>query len=334
MEPRRCGNFFWGFVGAVGVSLAGYVPHAAVVSKWFTRKRGLALGITSSGLGFGALLIVFVQGLIDLAGWRWAYRIMGLIVIGVIVPLAAIFQRAKAEDLGFRPDGECQEPAQASSPSPSRHLVKDPEWRSQDWTLWKALRSCRFWALFSCFFCFHGVAIGFLPAHQVALAVDVGYSPIQAAAIYSLYGVTQTIGQSLGFLGDRIGWERSYSLASLLAFFGILSIFGVRDNSQPWLLYSYGILLGFGAGLMHPAATGAVADLFQGRHFGSIFGAITFGFGIGGAASSWLGGFLFDQWGSYRLSLILAMVAIFVALGSMWLAAPRKVIARGTNRVI
>jgi MFS family permease len=85
---------------------------------------------------------------------------------------------------------------------------------------------------------------------------------------------------------------------------------------------------------MHPAATGAAADLFQGRHFGSIFGGITFGFGIGGAPSSWLGGYLFDKMGSYHVRLILAMVAIVVALASMWLAAPRKVIARGANRVI
>ncbi len=321
---------FWGFIGAVGVSLSGLVPHAAVVTRWFLRRRGTALGIISSGLGSGSLLVIIVQYLINIVGWRFTYNLMGAMIIGVILPLAALFQRSEAKDKGLLPDGDAAGAIDSItiSKSDTSVLVIDKEWISKEWTLVGAMRSYRLWALFSCFFFFHGVAVAFLLAHQVAYVVDVGYSPIFAASIFSLYGITQTIGQAFGFINDRIGWERGYSLSCILSLIGIFCIFLIKDTTNPWLLYAYGIFVGIGSGLMIPAVTGAATDLFQGRHFGAIYGFITFGFGVGGAISSWLGGYLFDRFGNYKLNFAISMLSICIACCSIWIAGPRKVIVR------
>lgn len=321
---------FWGGVSAVGVSLSGYVPHAVIVSRWFLRKRGMALGIIASGLGIGSLLVVLVQYLISKIGWRLSYELMGLIIISVILPLATIFQRSRPEDMGQMPYGipTMNQNTFVEQKPNSYQLIINKAWVSRNWTLTRAMKSYQFWALFSCLFCFHGIVLGFLIAHQVVFAVDMGYSPIFAATIFSLYGITQTIGQSLGFINDRIGWERGYSLACLLSFIGIFLIFSVKDTSQPWLLYLYCIFIGLGTGLTLPAVTGAATDLFQGQHFGAIYGFITFGFGIGGAISSWLGGYLFDRFGNYKLNFAISMLSICIACCCIWIAGPRKVIAR------
>lgn len=321
---------FWGCIGAVGVSLSGLVPHTTVVTRWFSRKRGMALGIISSGLGLGSLLVIFVQYLINTVGWRVTYNLMGAIIIGVILPLAALFQRSEAKDKDLLPDGDDRGAINFFTRLRSDALPFpiDKEWVSREWTLARAMRSYRFWALFLCFFFFHGVAIAFLLAHQVAYVVDVGYSLIFAASIFSLYGITQTIGQAFGFINDRIGWERGYSLSCILSLIGIFCILLIKDTTNAWLLYAYGIFTGIGSGLMIPTATGAATDLFQGRHFGAIYGFITFGFGVGGAASSWLGGYLFDRFGNYKLNFVISMLSICIACGSIWIAGPRKVIVR------
>ena len=169
------------------------------------------------------------------------------------------------------------------------------------------------------------MTISFLLSHQVIFAIDAGYSPIFAASIFSLYGVTQAIGQSFGFVTDRIGREKSYTLSCVLGFAGLLCILSVKDISTPWLLYAYSILMGLGTGLMIPAVSGAAADLFQGSHFGAIYGFITFGFGVGGAISPWLAGYLFDKYQSYTPAFGIAMLSLGIACCSIWIAGPRKV---------
>jgi MFS family permease len=319
---------FWGLIGAAGISISAFVPHTVVISRWFLKRRGMALGIISSGTGLGSLLTFFVQYLIELFGWRTAYVIMGAAILVVIVPLAAFFQRSRPEDMGLLPDGAERNTdtiAVIKMDTSAYPLLGEKQSIYHEWTLLKATKDSSFWALFSCLFCFNGVAIGFLLAHQVAFVIDIGHTATFAALIFGIFGITQFIGQSFGFITDRIGREKGYTLACLLSFLGVLCIFSVKDTMRPWLLYSYGILTGLGTGLMLPAVSGAAADLFQGRHFGSIYGLITFGFGMGGAMSSWLGGYIFDAFGGYKIAFIISMLGLCAACWSMWVAAPRRI---------
>ena len=81
----------FGLLTSAGVALAGWVPAVILVQRWFPHRVGTAIGITSSGIGTGIFLVVpTCQWLIDTVGWRWAWRIAGIVVCAWIVP-AALF---------------------------------------------------------------------------------------------------------------------------------------------------------------------------------------------------------------------------------------------------
>jgi MFS family permease len=317
--------FFWGIMAAAGVAFSAYVPHAAVVSRWFLQRRGLVLGIISSGMGLGSLLVICMQYLINAVGWRHTYVLMAIVIIAVVIPLTLIFQKAQPQIMGLLPYG-CQENGDEFKEKPSfeGHTSNDKGSISADYTLLSAMKTRSFWALFSCFFFFNGMTISFLLSHQVIFAVDAGYSPIFAASILSLYGATSAAGQSCGFITDVIGREKGYTLSCFLALLGMIFLSLVRDISHPEFLYLYSIFVGLGTGLMIPSVSGAAADLFHGRHFGAIYGVITSGFGFGGAISPWLGGYLYDKFHTYFPAIIISILSLCIACFSIWLAKPRR----------
>jgi len=72
-----------------------------------------------------------------------------------------------------------------------------------------------------------------------------------------------------------------------------------------------------------------ISDVYRGRHFGAIFGAISVANAVGGSSGPWVAGRIFDVTGGYRLALLLALVAALVAVGTLWAAAPRRGAAAG-----
>ena len=76
-------------------------------------------------------------------------------------------------------------------------------------------------------------------------------------------------------------------------------------------------------GMFSPALIAGAADLFYGKHFGTVNGILFMGFGIGGAIGPWLGGYIFDVAGSYSIAFITCIAAYAIACISFWIAAPR-----------
>src|SRR5918911_4052587 len=131
----------WGVLVGQGLNLIGFVPHLTQMSLWFHQRRGLASGLVLSGASTGTLILVpGAQYLVNHYGWRLAYTVLGLLVIGCLVPLNALVQRHRPADLGLYPDG-ASEP-----PRPVAGVVSAPAVAS--WTLQRALTSSRFWYLF------------------------------------------------------------------------------------------------------------------------------------------------------------------------------------------
>jgi len=93
-------------LGIVSVG-AATLPYLSVVSRWFDKRRGLALGLAMIGVGLGTFIMpAFAQALIDSVGWRYAYVILGLMVVGVTIPVVAPFLKEAPEQMGMEPDGE------------------------------------------------------------------------------------------------------------------------------------------------------------------------------------------------------------------------------------
>jgi MFS family permease len=203
--------------------------------------------------------------------------------------------------------------------------VVDPAWAAVSWTLSKAVRTRRFWLICLATFSLWGINQNILLAHQVAFAMDMGYSKLYASSVLSLFGLTYAFGCLASLISDRIGREVTITLATAIGISGMIVLMFIRDSSQPWMLYYYSISLGAANGLCSPTIAASITDIFQGPRVGAIVGAVWFAFAVGGTIGPWLGGWLFEVTGDYFVAFIVATVLFAVACGAIWLAAPRKV---------
>jgi len=312
-------QFYVGMGLLVGLGFAALpmTSQATIISNWFIRKRGMAMGFAASGIGVGILVVVpATQLLISEAGWRIAYLVLALVLVVTIIPLNAIFQRRRPQDIGLLPDfGEI-----GMKPGSDGHHVGLPD----GCTVSHALASSRFWTLAI------GVLIGALPlhmvlVHQVAAMVDVGFSKEFSASMLGLTGFFTIFAMAgMGQLSDRINRERAYTLGSLCLVGAILVLLFLGDASQNWLVYVFPLLFSVGFSSRQSLYPTIAADLFHGRHFGSIVGVIALFIGAGAGLGPWLGGYLHDLSGDYQSSFIAAIFFCVISLWLIWAAAPRK----------
>ncbi|HEV8639675.1 MAG TPA: MFS transporter [Methylomirabilota bacterium] len=319
----------WHLYATLGVLVGGgsiclsYTGQALYLPNWFVRRRGLALSLAFSGVGVGSIILLpWLGTLIGRAGWRAACWTLGLLVLALLAPLNLLLKR-RPEDLGLEPDGD-RSSRDAAASSPTANVV-DPAWVAVDWTLGRALRTARFWWIavgyLSGLFAWYAVQV-----HQTRYLVEIGFSSTDAAWALGLVSLAGIPGQiALGHLSDRIGREWVWTVGSLGFALCYLALLLLRQAPTPALLYvmvlSQG-MLGYGL----TSVIGAIpAEIFQGRHYGTIFGTLMLAAIAGGAAGPWVTGALYDATGSYTLAFSIAIgLSAFSAL-AIWLAAPRQV---------
>jgi len=317
----------YGVMVAVGLSIAGWTPLTAIVSNWFVKKRGLAFGILSAGFGMSLVSASVAQFLISSFGWQTTYVIIGLFCVAVIVPLCTILVRRSPREKGLLPDGIPQtssdEPQALDGSQRATNLAG--KWAVTTWTLSRALKTYRFWLLFLISFLLIGFAEQIGIAHQVYFFRDVGYEPMLAATIYSSFGVAFVVGTLCSSFSDRMGREKVFIPSCLLSAGAVSLLFLIKDTSQPWMPFLFAVCFGLGLGAAVPVLFVTVADLFHGKHFGSIQGFIVLGFSLGGTIAPWLAGFVHDKTDSYFVTFLILLGSLIASAVLMWLTAPRKV---------
>ena len=318
---------FYGVIVAAGLSLIGWTPLSAIISNWFIKMRGLAFGILAAGFGASLIFASVAQFLISTFNWKTAYIIIGGSSIAIIVPLCVFFMHVRPGDKGLLPDGiplSSHDPQDLSEPG--RISVRpEGKWAATNWTLSRALKTYQFWLLFLIAFCLLGLAEQIAITHQVFFFLDAGYRPMQAAGIYSVFGVIFILGNLCSFFSDRLGRERVFIHSCLLCVVAVSLLFLIKDNSQPWMGFLFAVLFGLGMGTAAPVLFTTVADLFQGKYFGSIQGTVVLGFSLGGSVAPWLAGFLHDRTGGYVPAFLILIGSLLVSIVLMWLIAPQKI---------
>lgn len=312
----------FGLLVPAGNALTGWPALAPALANWFSSRRGMVMGIATVGSGLSFTMGVFTNYIISLVGWRWTFVVLACLVGGIVIPLILLLFYGRPEHKGLTAYGIESAPAESTEEPFHVSAEKDPA--ATDWTLSRALRDHRLWMLILSLMFNWGIGSYTVMAHQVRFAEDVGYSNSLAASVFGLSGIFVALGMVSGFIGDWLGRERTLTLATLSSVTSMLILISVHDNSQPWILYVYGLLFGFGAGLASPVIAAATADIFYGRHFGVVYGFVIAGMGIGGAIGPWLGGFTHDISGSYFSAFIVCMVAYCASCLCLWIAAPRK----------
>ncbi len=307
-------------VGAGSICL-GYSGQSLFLPNWFSRKRGLAIGIAFAGVGIGSVTVLpWAEHMIQQSGWRTACTWLGVLVLVVLVPINLLL-RKRPQDMGLLPDGDTASHAANKSIS----NIVDPVWASIDWTLGRAMRTTRFWWLALGFF---GGLYGWyaVQVHQTKYLLDIGFSSGTAAwalGMVSLFGVPSQI--FLGHLSDRIGREWIWTVSGtgfVICFAALIALEYAPSIALVYVMVIAQGLLGYGV----TSVMGAVVlEIFQGEHFGSIFGTLTLAGLAGGAAGPLVTGVLHDHFGTYTLAFALGIVVSAVATTAIWMAAPRKV---------
>jgi MFS family permease len=309
-------------VGGGSVCL-GYSGQSLFLPNWFVRRRGLAMGIAFAGVGIGSIsLLPAVQLVIEGAGWRSACLVLALLVLAVLAPINLLL-RKHPEDLGLAPDGDPTLAAGAREGATT--TIVDAAWAAVDWSLLRAVRTARFWWIALGYFCalyaWYAVQV-----HQTKYLLEIGFSPAVAAWALGLVSLAGIPGQiALGALSDRIGREWAWSAGGLGFVICYLALLALQAQPSTGLLYlmiaAQGVL---GYGLT--SVLGAIVlEIFQGKHWGSIFGTLMLAALAGGAAGPWLTGALYDAYGDYTLAFVIAAAVSVLSVAAIWRAAPRKV---------
>jgi len=315
----------YGVMVAVGLSMIGITPLSTIIANWFVEKRGMVIGILTAGFGTSLVSAPIVQLLISSFGWQTAYIFIGLFSIPLVVPLCIFLIRRSPQEKGLLPDGLSQQQALSRSQALDKHASLNEQWASTTWTLRQAMRTYQFWFIFLMAFCSLGFAEQVGITHLVYFLRDVGYEPMQAATVYSVFGITFAVGNLFSYLSDRLGREKVFILSCLLGAGAVLLLFLITDTTQPWMPFLFAVLLGLGLGIGGPVMLATVADLFQGKYLGSIIGFVILGCSLGGAVAPWLTGFLYDRTGNYFVITLMVLGCFVAAAVLMWLVAPRKI---------
>ena len=305
-----------------GANLMTYTTHSQFLPNWFLRRRGLAISIAFSGVGVGAItLLPWLQSIIETQGWRASCWTMGLLTIFVVAPLNLLV-RKKPEDVGLLPDGAAPMDAVAGVRGTN---VVDLGWASIEWTLARAVRTSRFWWIVLGYFCAL-IAWYAVQVHQTKYLIEIGFQPLTAAWALGFVSVVAIPGQIvLGAWSDRVGreWVWAAGCAGFaICYAALIELEQFPSNS---LLYLMVVAQGFLGYALTSVMGPIVAEIFDGPHYGSIFGTITVALIGGGAAGPWMTGVIHDITGSYRLAFVAAIACCIVSAAAIWRAAPRKV---------
>jgi MFS family permease len=310
-----------GALAGGGVNCLAYTGQSLYLTNWFVRRRGLALGIAFSGVGAGAIaLLPWMGRQIETAGWRSACIDLGIVLLALLGPMNLLL-RQRPEEIGLHPDGSGPNTAFSNRIA----NVVDHAWAAVDWTLARALQTRRFWWLAIGYFCglFSWYAV---QVHQTEYLIEIGFGPGEAAWALGLVSLVAVPGQiALGHLSDRIGREWVWMIGNLGFVTCCLFLLALRSAPTQMLLYAMILAQGaFGYGLT--SVLGPIpAEIFEGRHYGSIFGSVMAAAILGGAAGPWVTGAIYDAWGTYSMAFWVAIGCSLLSILAIWLAAPGKI---------
>ena len=262
----------YGVLVGVGIGLV-YTPAIACVQPWFTRRRGLAAGLASAGLGAGTLLVpLLAAALIETWQWRPAMRWLALGVLTVGVAATWLLRRAP------------------SAGGALRHAVAGA-------SLGEAVRSRPFLWLY--LMTMLGAPSMFIPfAHASAAARDLGIDDARAVGLVGLIGLGSLSGRfAIGALADRIG--RPATLIGATASLGLAYLaWAVADGYTAMALFALWMGLSYGGVVsLLPALC---MDFFGPRAVSSIIGTLYTGAALGNLAGPFVAGWVFDRTGSYQ----------------------------------
>jgi MFS family permease len=283
----------------------------ALLAQWFRTSRAFAMSINNASAALGQLFLVYISYLLlESSGWRQSHVYLGMAVLAVAVPMAFMVPRRAAQFAGSVGAAGRQQDLQGplETTSWSRALCSAPLWQLNG-------------GYFVC-----GMTVSLFAVHLIPFATDRGFSPETAAKAFGLMAMVSVAGSLLsGALSDRIGRKNVLALAYLTrgGAFALLLLW-----RHELALYVFAVLGGLSWLATPPSVMALTGEIYGLRALGTLGGISLLAHQIGGGASVWLAGVLYDQYGSYDVSFSLAALALVVASFVSFSIAERRYSAR------
>jgi len=283
------------FIAGVGAGPIWTVASSTVMRWFHGRERAgrLALAITSTGVGVGALVFApLINYFIQDHGWRNAFLYVGIIFSGILIVSSIIIRRSPpVKETATGPGssvGSSKRPVPALS---TAQMIRSPLFLGVTLVVTAAIVS------------FQALAV-----HLSPYAQEAGVSAGSAALALGLLGGFSIPGRILsGAVSDAVGWRKTLALAV----FGMaISILWLLFLDGGWMLYCFVVCYGMCHGLRIPAQLGIVGDFFGVGSLGVLIGITTAVGQIAGAFAPYAAGFIVDSTGEYSLAFIVLMVVL------------------------
>ena len=303
----------------IGHTAISSFSMTATVAPWFPQTRGRMLGLADSGNPIGQAVFAPLAGVLTTAlGWRWAYRIFGVIFAVLIAVPNGLLQRRPPETTPVP-----QTTAAASQPQPGALTSGTPSGRTESGatpTLGNAVRDPAMWLLVLTRV-FGSTGTQMIRVHLVTFFVLAGYSIQTAANTLGAVGLVSVFARPLvGLATDRWGRESVYTVGMTVAAGAVILVVWLGDGQSFWPLAIYVALAGITDGISGLIIGAKAADIFPTESLGTVMGFVEMGRGAAIFLGPIIAGLMFDLQGDYVQAFILSAILSVASVCAMWIA--------------
>lgn len=310
-----------------------FIPMGTAVANWFNRKIGKAIGFFQIGYAFTGLFTPIVVWLIVNSGWRMAFAVAGVGLIGICAPLALVIKTHGPEHYGLLPDGDIPNVQQntvssintAQENSDNIDLEKGytesstSTFQEKNYTLREALRSMPFW-LITIAYGLSSFAFSCVIIYIVPYLIEIGFE-LQVAAL----GMTVlTLSSFLGRLG--FGWlcdyVKSRYVFALSFAIQLIAIFILINVTTPWAIFLALFMFGPGFGGQMSARCTIQREYYGRKFWGTIQGVMLGIAALPSTIGTIFAGWTFDVTGSYRPAFVTFTLFWAIAIVLVLMARP------------
>ena len=310
----------FGVTFSIGVSGCSNVIAGAIIANWFVEKRGFALGLATSGMAVGQLVLVPANlFIIERLGWRSTLAMLSIIILIVVGPLFIFLLRNKPEEKGMKPYGYVQSEDGGHSGNKVPH-------ENKSLTIISVFKHKIFWLLSIPYFICGFTDVGLIQTHLVAMSEGRGFAVSDAAFAFGLIAIANICGTIItGHLSDHFSRKRQLAVIYTVRLLTFVLLIALR---HPGLLLVFAVIYGAVEMASIAPAMSLTVQVFEGYSIGTILGIISISHQLGGAVGSWVPGLMYDLTNSYFGVLILSIIMLIgAALLSLQIQEPQKTAA-------
>ncbi len=306
----------------IGMAATTILPSQTLISRWFERRRGRAMGAITLAGGLGGMLwMPLSTRLIESIGWRNAYGILGIIILVIPLPLIWLIIRNSPRSMGLTLDGETNQAAEADPPNGGASIADAIE---TGYTTGQALRTMGFWLIVAAnlFAVFASSGFGL---HAVAFLSDSGLSSRMASGVWStVIGVS--IGGTIffGFFSEKRQKRFLASGSQIVRAFSLLTLvlFALNVAPRSAAIGQLVLVYGLGLGCINVVSPLLLSETFGVKAFGKLMGLLGIPFTIGMALGQIVAGKLFVSQNNYKIAFAIFALAFLLSGISLILVKP------------